>query len=235
MTPFQMDDSDEITRQIQDAIASNSSLREGLDDDAATPLVEWGAQQAAAVGAILRQRSVTPSDEDAIKSTAYALARLMTRITWVVTYRDTKDAAWLTRTFNKINQLSQELYGPEAPVLSEDEIATWIASHHGQENTALIQQLIARLTPVSSAATDSPPPVEDAFVPGPEPTEAPATEAPDDTAPVPPSGTLFNGASLPGRQTKPPAQTMGTLKNLYQSTPDSDPPASPGGNPEHDE
>jgi len=39
------------TKQIQDAIAENSALREGLQDDEALPLIDWGAQQAEQLGA----------------------------------------------------------------------------------------------------------------------------------------------------------------------------------------
>jgi hypothetical protein len=100
-----------------------------------------------------------PSPEQ-VDGAAFALVRLMTRVTWLVVYRNKKDAAWLTRTFAALNQLSRELYGEDAPVFSDEEIAAWIAEHSHHTNQELVQGLIARLTPasmgVSSTGSESP-------------------------------------------------------------------------------
>ena len=120
----------------------------------------------------------------------YALARLMTRLNWLVTYRHKKDAAWLTRTFQMVNQLSREVYGDEAPTFSDEEIAAWLAGHGTRSNADLLSDLIARLTlPAPPGSAPSAPPL-----PGRPPAASPPPE-PDSSppAPVPP---------LPGR---PPA------------------------------
>ena len=143
------------TKQISDTLADADAVREGLHDDEALPLVDWGTAQAQALGArMAAPETPSPTPEQAAE-TGYALVRLMTRITWVVTYRHKKDAAWLTRTFHKINDLSRELHGPDAPTLSEDEIAAWIADHAAHTNGELVQSLIARLTPGASSAPDA--------------------------------------------------------------------------------
>lgn len=211
MSPSQANPPDEIARHIQDTIASDSSLREGLQDDAATPLVEWGARQATVLGARMAAAGASPADEEAVAGTAHRLRRLMTRITWVVTYRDKKDTAWLTRTFHKINALCQEIYGPDAPTMTEDEIAGWIASQTGRDDATLIRELTERLTP---DAAETPPD---------------ASPAPGDSAPP------FGGAGLPGRGERPERPGVSRLQDLFNRSPDQTPPATSGEEAPYDE
>lgn len=148
------------TKRITDVIAESEKVREGLHDDEALPLVDWGAAQAQALGARLAAPETPSPGPEQAAETGYALVRLMTRITWVVTYRHKKDAAWLTRTFHKINDLSRELHGPDAPALSDEEIAAWIVEHPTHTNGELVQGLIARLTPgAPTAPTHAPGPL----------------------------------------------------------------------------
>ena len=63
----------------------------------------------------------------------------MTRITWVVVYRAKKDAVWLARTFHTINDLSRELYGADAPSLTDDEITAWIADSQDKNSGDLVR------------------------------------------------------------------------------------------------
>lgn len=151
MTPIEADSTTQWTRQIQDTLAGNSGMREGLDDDEALPLVNWGAEQAETVAHRLAQPDTPPPDDEQVALAAHNLGRLLTRITWVVTFRTKKDAAWLTRTFAKINALSQEVFGPDAPTLSDEEIAAWIDEQAGKSNGELVQGLITRLTPQGAA------------------------------------------------------------------------------------
>lgn len=183
MAPLGTDKTDQWTRQIQDALAGDSGLREGLNDDEARPLVDWGAEQAATLAQRLAQAS-PPPDAEQVAMAAYTLGRLMTRVNWVVTYRTKKDTAWLTRAFIKINQLSQELFGPDAPTLSDDEIAAWIADQPQHDNGALVRGLLARLTPGSAAPAEAPP-VETAPV-APERRPPPIPMPPRGDAPAPP-------------------------------------------------
>ncbi|WP_119065492.1 hypothetical protein [Aggregatilinea lenta] len=154
--PAEQNDSNPLTRQITDVIAESEKVRDGLHDDEALPLIDWGTAQAKALGAKLAAPETPDVTPEQAAETGYALARLMTRITWVVTYRSKKDADWLTRTFHKINDLSRELHGLDAPTLSDEEIAAWIAEQPGHTNAELIQGLTARLTPGTPSPSDNP-------------------------------------------------------------------------------
>lgn len=183
MTPLGTDQADQWTRQIQDALAGDSGLREGLNDDEARPLVDWGAEQAATLAQRLTQSS-PPPDAEQVAMAAYTLGRLMTRVNWVATYRTKKDTAWLTRAFIKINQLSQELFGPDAPTLSDDEIAAWIADQPLRDNGALVRGLLARLTPGGATPAEASP-VEIAPVAPERRPPPPIPMPPRQTAPAP--------------------------------------------------
>ncbi|MBN2305264.1 MAG: hypothetical protein JXQ72_12335 [Anaerolineae bacterium] len=214
MSSLPLDDSHPWVKQIQDAIADNSGLREGLDDADALPLVEWGRACARPVAAQLAAQSpvsfAAPGSPDPntekVDETAYTLTRLMTRINWVVTYRAKKDPVWLARTFQMINKLSQDLFGDDALVLADDEIKTWIDEQAGRSSGDLIRDLIARLTPATlkPAAPDSP-----------LSSVLPDTAA--SAAPEPPPAP-FGSASLPGRQKTKPAESS--------SSPGQEKPAS---------
>ncbi|HVO71681.1 MAG TPA: hypothetical protein VMT24_16645 [Aggregatilineaceae bacterium] len=160
MSSLPSGNADRWAKQIQETIASTSTVRDGLHDDEAIPLIEWGIACSEHLGRRMAAPGVPEPSPEQVDDAAYALVRLMTRVTWLVVYRNKKDAAWLTRTFAAINQLSHELYGEDAPVFSDDEIAAWIVEQSGHTNGELIQGLIARLTPasmgVSSTGSESP-------------------------------------------------------------------------------
>lgn len=147
MSPLSPDETERVTRLIEDAILSSEKVRDGLRDDEAIPFVEWGLTRARHLAARLATPAQDAPDEEQIADRGYALARLMTRINWLVTYRFKKDAAWLTRTFQMINQLSRELYGDDAPVFSDQEIAAWLTEQANRSNAELLADLMARLTP----------------------------------------------------------------------------------------
>jgi len=147
MTPLTPDEIERAARLMQDTIVSTEKVRDGLRDDEAIPFVEWGLARARQLAARLAATDQLATDEEQIADQGYGLARLMTRLNWLVTYRFKKDAAWLTRTFQMVNQLSRELYGEEAPVFSDEEIAAWLAGHGDRSNADLLRDLIARLTP----------------------------------------------------------------------------------------
>ncbi len=162
MPPLSPEDTERVTRLIEDAIVSSEKVRDGLHDDEAIPFVEWGLARARHLATRLAGVAGAPPDEEQIADKGYALTRLMTRLNWLVTYRFKKDADWLTRTFQMINQLTRELYGDEAPVFSDEEIAAWLADHARHSNAELLTGLMARLTPerppdASSPTTPAPP------------------------------------------------------------------------------
>ncbi|NLX11195.1 MAG: hypothetical protein GXY36_16225 [Chloroflexi bacterium] len=248
MSPLEPEKSNPWVKQIEDAIASNSALREGLHDNEAMPLIDWGAERAQQIGQRMAAQATVAPDSEEVAETAYTLGRLMTRITWVVVYRNKKDAAWLTRTFNTINQLSQELYGPDAATLSEAEIADWIATHSQFSNGELVKQLIERLTPAGSEA--APPAPTTPTLPGREDAASPAPGAPtlpgreDASAPAPGTPTLpgrEDTASpapgtlrLPGRDASPPtAPAARTLPGRSDSPPAPENPV-PQGDEDHE-
>lgn len=185
------------TKQIQDAIAENSALREGLHDDEVLPLIDWGAQQAERLGSRLSAPGAPEPDEEQVADAAYSLVRLMTRITWLAVYRHKKDDAWLMRTFQTVNQLNRELHGPDAPVFSDDDIAAWIASHAQYSNADLVKNLIAHLSPPSGSEDETSQP------------------------PIPPAGP----ASLPGRAAAPPADPASHPGEISQHDQEHQPPS----------
>jgi len=153
--PVQNRDSDRWARRIQDAIATNSKIRDGLHDPEAIRLVEWGNTYAAKLSTRLAAPDTPSPDEEQVDNAAYSLARLLTRINWLVSYRHKKDATWLTRTFQMVNSLNRELLGDDAPVVSDEEIAAWIAEHSATDDASLIQDLIARLSPPTPESTEA--------------------------------------------------------------------------------
>jgi hypothetical protein len=213
-----MPDAELWAKQIKDQIADSSKVREGLNDDEAISLIDWGNQQAHTLAETMAN---TPEPTTkAVDTKGYDLVRLMTRITWLATYRHKKDAPWLTQTFKTINQINQTLHGPNAPAFSDEEINTWLATHNQYSNSELIQNLMARLTspapdPAASPATltsdllpaQSAPPATD-------PTGAPATLT-SDLLPAQP-------ATDPGVQPTPPTvdpaapNTTDLVQNLLQ-------------------
>lgn len=231
MAPLETDQVDRWTRQIQDALAGDSGLREGLNDDEARPLVDWGAEQAATLARRLAH-SDTPPDAEQVAMAAYTLGRLMSRINWVVTYRTKKDSAWLMRTLTKINQLSQELFGPDAPALSDDEIAAWIADQPNHDNGTLVRGLLARLTPGGAAPAEAPPETPPAAperrpppIPMPAPPDESVTGAPEQ---APESGESGEVSSLAERLA---SRTL--LGRFLRGLPDR--PDTGDGQPDHAE
>jgi hypothetical protein len=76
-----------------------------------------------------------------------ALPKLLTRITWVVVYRQKKGADWTTRTLNQLNELNQTLHGADAPQLGDLTIAELAGAQDEMEPAALINSLIESLSP----------------------------------------------------------------------------------------
>jgi hypothetical protein len=190
--------------KILETIADSSPIREGLHDDEALPLIDWGTQCASHLGQRLAAPG-TPAPEQ-VDNTAYNLTRLMTRINWLATYRTKKDAGWLTRTFQMINQLARELFGDDAPVMSDPEVAAWLTDNARLTNGEVVQALIARFSPAGMAA---PPP--EAATPAPPSTGQgpvfPGRDAPESAPPVTPSA--GQGSVLPGRDTPESAPSTG--------------------------
>ena len=130
-----------------ESLADTAQIREGLHDEEALPLIEWGTRYAHLLAARLDAPDAPVADEEQVKMTAYTLVRLMTRLTWLVTYRHKKDAAWLTQTFQMVNKLSRDLLGSDAPVFPDEAISAWLAEHSSRTNGDLLQHLMTQMTP----------------------------------------------------------------------------------------
>ncbi len=243
--PDEQSSTQQWAKQIQDVLADSSKIREGLPDDIAIPFIEWGRE----IAEVLATRFAAPPSAEELGNTGYNLGRLMTRINWLVTYRTKKDVDWLTRTFEMVNKLSQDVYGKDAPTLSADEIAAWLADQPNHSDDALIHDLMARYTPQAMAAAAetgtaepgqerpeaSPSPLSDAIfgVPG----GASVSPAPDQEKPEASSGPLSDaifgapgGASVsPAPDQEKPEANSGPLSDTVFGAPDESSAPPSGG------
>jgi len=131
---------------LQDAIATDSAIREGLHDDDALPFIEWGRAQAERVAARWAAQGLSP-DEEQLDEAAGALIDLMTDINWAVRYRRKKGTAWLVNRLRSINALSRELFGEGAPTLNEETMAAWVTDNIQNVDGQVLRGLLAQLTP----------------------------------------------------------------------------------------
>jgi len=164
MSPLPDEQAHQWAERMQDAIADNSKVRDGLHDEAAISLVDWGANAAEQIAArMARPDTPAPAPED-VENAGYTLSRLLIRLNWLVTYRHKKDAVWLARTFDTANQLNRELYGDAAPTFGPEQIHAWINQQDDRSEAEQIAALLAQLTPPAAPA-DTPPPAPPAAPP----------------------------------------------------------------------
>ena len=182
MSPLQDAEAQRWAERMQDTIATNSKVRDGLRDEAAIALVDWGATYAEHIAARMAAPDAPAPDTEQVENAGYTLTRLLTRLNWLVTYRRKKDAAWLTRTFEAVNALNRELYGEAAPAFSNEAIQAWIDQDDSRSEAEMVEDLIARLSPPDTPVSgdvppDSPAPTE------PRPDEPPAGPSASDAPP----------------------------------------------------
>jgi hypothetical protein len=175
---------EELSKQIQDTLVTNEKVREGLASDDALPFMDWGSAYADVLAERLAAPETPEPSEEQVNETAYALARLMMRINWLVTYLNQKDAAWLTQTFQMVNKLSRDLLGEAAPIFADDEIAAWLAEHRARTDRDLLQDFMARLSPPAPPMPENPPA---------------GVEPPEPESPTSPLSDWVFGVPLPGR------------------------------------
>ncbi len=187
-------------------IASDSGIREGLHDEDAIPLMDWGRAQAKRVAARL-ESTMPDADAEAAGDEAGALIRLMTTISRAAVHRHAQGDEWLAKVFSRLNKTSQRVYGEDAPVMSDEEIAAWIAGHAARSDGDVLRDLMARFSPPEAGT--------------------PASTTPEPAEPESP----------PQEQVQPPASPLSAvLDSLLGAKPDSasepDPPDSlPGRTP----
>lgn len=178
------------TAHIQDVVASDSSIREGLQDDDAIPLMDWGHAQAQQLAA--RMVTQAPAiDEEAADAEAHVLVKLMTTISRAVVHRHAQGDDWLVKVFNRLNKTSQRVHGDDAPVMSDEAIAAWIATHKDRSNGELLRDLLARFSPPESGATPPDVPAAPETTPDTPPDQPPSAPAPGGTP-------LSSAVHLPG-------------------------------------
>lgn len=138
------------TERLRDTLLDNSALRDGLTDDEAQPLIDWGLAQAERVTAGLD--GMMPEIAEAHYETlSSALPKLLTRITWLAVHRERKGPQWTQQTIDQINRFSQDLYGQDAPQLPPDSLSTLAQP---APNGPYILTLIRYLSPTESVSDD---------------------------------------------------------------------------------
>lgn len=132
--------------KLRDAILSNSAIRDGLHDDEAQPLIDWGMALSDMIGTKLSQM---PESEVEVVYDTYqtALSKLMTRLNWLTIFSKKKGEDWTRKTIGQINELTQTLFGEQAPQLSPDEILQALLVDTETENKVRIAQLMRKVTP----------------------------------------------------------------------------------------
>lgn len=132
--------------RLRDALLDNSALRDGLADDEAQPLIDWGLQLADRLAAEMKS---LPSDQHEARYEQFyeMLPKLLTRITWVTLHRAKKGADWTANMLRQINDLNRILHGADAPQLSAESIAAYAERGDQLSNGELVKELIAHLTP----------------------------------------------------------------------------------------
>jgi hypothetical protein len=141
-----MDATNHWGQSLQDAILDNSALRDGLTDDEAQPLIDWGLDLAATLTQGLDR--LPDVEAEARYEQLYAhLPKLMTRFTWLALHRAAKGQDWATRTLEQMNDYSRELYGPAAPQLNALALGRYASGADALERGALILALMADFSP----------------------------------------------------------------------------------------
>ena len=196
---------------LQDAIATDSAIREGLHDDDAVPFIEWGRAQAERVAARWAAQGISP-DEEQLDEAAGALIDLMTNINWAVRYRGKKGTAWTVNILRSLNGLSRDLLGEDAPTLNEETLAAWVTDNIQRADSLVLRDLMAQLTPTEKPPTAPP-------LPGRPPhgvanTLGQAAQAPAQTGDSTPGGLLGQLADAPHADTSAPETLSGTLGQM---------------------
>ncbi len=151
-----MPDENPWRAKLRDTILDNSSITDGLTDDEAQPLIEWGLVMADRVTQGL-PRTPDPAAEARLDDLRADLPRLMKRISWIRQYREKKGPEWTLKTLGQLNEMNQHLHGDAAPQL--DSVTQSRIAHKQDDLTgfALLQDLMQRLTPPADDPTHTQP------------------------------------------------------------------------------
>jgi hypothetical protein len=168
------------TALIRDMLSDNEAIRDELNDEDSVTFMDWGRAQAAHVAV----RLPDGIDDEMVYEAGGVLSRLMSTMKRIIIRRGEKDAEWITRKFERLNELSQELWGEAAPIVGEEAAAAWIAGHAARSNRDLLHDLMAQYAPPAPASDIAAPPAP--------------------TAPPPLSASVdLHNLDLPGRTASP--------------------------------
>ncbi len=140
------------TAKLHDTILDNSSITDGLTDDQAQPLIDWGLDMAVIVTQNFPS-TPDPALEDRFDELRADLPRLMKRISWICLYREKKGPEWTLKTLGQLNEMNQNLHGAHAPQIPPQEQEQLAHQQIGLDGLALIRHLMQRLTPPSDDLT----------------------------------------------------------------------------------
>lgn len=153
-------DSNAWGKKLQDALLDNAALRDGLKDDEAQPLLDWGL--ALAVKVTHGLEALPSQTADLRYEELYeALPKLLTRITWLTLHRAKKGPEWSTRTLDQLNELSRTLHGEGAPQIPALLMTAYANAADGLATPDLIKTLMGHLSPSQPAPSEASPPPDD--------------------------------------------------------------------------
>jgi hypothetical protein len=133
--------------KLRDKLLDNSALRDGLTDDEAQPLLDWGLALAEKVTMGMETRP-EPQAEARYEALSSALPKLITRINWVTIHAAQKGADWTAQTMQQMNELNRILHGEAAPQLPQQALEA-ISNSPNHANT--LQFLMHQLSPTEES------------------------------------------------------------------------------------
>ena len=142
--------------RLRDAVLDSSAMRDGLNDDEAQPLVDWGLALADIAGAAFAQH-IMEDQETAFDELRGTLLKLLTRITWTALHRQNKGYEWTARTLEQINDFNRRIQGDQAQVLPSGLIQAYAQSLDGLDRGSLVRDIIQRLSAPSSTPSEENP------------------------------------------------------------------------------
>jgi hypothetical protein len=138
-------------QKLRDAILSNSAVRDGLTDDEAQPLIDWGLALADGIGKKMAQ---LPDPEGAYETYLAALPKLLTRVNWLAVFSAKKGPEWTKKTIDQVHELTQTLFEEQAPPIdSENMLRYLVLGVEALDRNSVVHQLIQKLSPIDKEGT----------------------------------------------------------------------------------
>lgn len=132
-------------QKLRDAILSNSAIRDGLTDEEAQPLIDWGLGLADVIG---KKMASLPDPEAAYETYLAALPRLMTRVNWLTTFSQKKGVDWTKKTIAQVHELTRTLFEEQArPLDAENLLRYLVLGAEEIDRKSRVIQLIQKFSP----------------------------------------------------------------------------------------